>query len=145
MIPNTETISVNGSTVTLQRMHQDIGCGSLLIGEGVKIGFGVVIDLTADVILSGFVEIQDGVRIWTHRHHWRHSRGPRREIQKISASKLVIGEDVFIGTGAMLIGVEVIGDGAIIGAGAVVRIKAIAPYEVWEGNPAVFHGFRKAL
>ena len=46
-----------------------------------------------------------------------------------------IGNDVWIGTGALLIGGITVGNGAVIAAGAVVT-KDVAPYAVVAGNPA---------
>lgn len=47
----------------------------------------------------------------------------------------VVGNDVWLGTGAMVMPGVTIGDGAIIGAGAVVA-KDVAPFTVVAGNPA---------
>lgn len=46
-----------------------------------------------------------------------------------------IGNDVWIGAGAQLIGGVIVGNGAIIAAGAVVT-KNVAPYSIVAGNPA---------
>lgn len=46
-----------------------------------------------------------------------------------------IGNDVWIGDGAMILGVHVIGDGAIVAAGAVVT-KDVEPYTIVAGVPA---------
>ena len=51
--------------------------------------------------------------------------------------KTVIGHDVWIGEKAIIVGGVKIGNGAIVGAGAVVT-KDIPPYEVWGGTPAKF-------
>lgn len=48
--------------------------------------------------------------------------------------KIVIGNDVWIGTGAIILQNSVIGDGSIIGAYSVVR-GTVAPYSVVIGNP----------
>jgi acetyltransferase-like isoleucine patch superfamily enzyme len=48
---------------------------------------------------------------------------------------LVIGDDVWIGYGATVIGGLTIGTGAIVGTGSLVR-RDVAPYEVVAGNPA---------
>ena len=48
---------------------------------------------------------------------------------------LVVGDDVWIGTGALIVGGLTIGPGAIVGAGAVV-VRDVAPYTVVAGNPA---------
>lgn len=51
------------------------------------------------------------------------------------AFPVVIGNDVWIGTGAMLLEGVHVSDGAVIGAGAVVT-KDVPPYAVVAGNPA---------
>ena len=52
-----------------------------------------------------------------------------------SSKKTVIGNDVWIGEGAMIRGGVVIGDGAVIGMGSIV-VKNIPPYTIVAGNPA---------
>lgn len=52
-----------------------------------------------------------------------------------TGGKIVIGNDVWIGTGAILLDGIQIGDGAIIAAGAVVT-KDVAPYSIVAGVPA---------
>lgn len=47
----------------------------------------------------------------------------------------VIGNDVWIGTHALVKSGVTVGDGAVIGMGSVVT-KDVGPYEVWAGNPA---------
>lgn len=47
----------------------------------------------------------------------------------------IIGNDVWIGANSMIKGGITIGDGAVIGMGAVVT-KNVGPYEIWAGNPA---------
>lgn len=125
--------------IQISRMHPEIGHGELRAARpGItwKCGDGVKMDLTADVIVEDAVEISDDVRIFTHRHHWRDSRGDRKDIQTVTAHALYIGRDSFIGTAAMLVGVESIGEGAVIGAGAVVRARKVGAWEIWTGNPA---------
>ncbi len=51
--------------------------------------------------------------------------------------KTIIGTGVSIGTNATIIGGVHIGDGVLIGAGAVVT-KNIPQQEIWAGNPARF-------
>jgi FkbM family methyltransferase len=52
-----------------------------------------------------------------------------------------IGSDVWIGSKVLLVGSRQIGDGAIIGAGAVVS-RNVPPYAVAVGNPAVVKRYR---
>lgn len=49
--------------------------------------------------------------------------------------KTVVGNDVWIGQGAIIIGGVHLGDGCIIAAGSVVT-KDVPPCEIWGGNPA---------
>ena len=48
-----------------------------------------------------------------------------------------IGNDVWIGSRAIVLGGVHIADGAVIGGGSVVT-KDVGPYEIWAGNPAKF-------
>lgn len=52
-----------------------------------------------------------------------------------------IGNDVWIGAGAKILGGITIGDGCIIGAGAVVT-KSLPPYAIAKGVPAKITGYR---
>ena len=53
----------------------------------------------------------------------------------------IIGNDVWIGTGVMVLGGLTISDGAIIGAGTVVT-KDVPPYAVVLGNPGKIKRYR---
>ncbi len=55
----------------------------------------------------------------------------------ISKGPIVVGNDVWIGTRAIILSGVKIGDGAIIGAGAVVT-KDVQPYEIVAGVPAKY-------
>ncbi len=54
---------------------------------------------------------------------------------------VVIGNDVWLGHQTLVLSGVTIGDGAIIGAGSVVR-HDIPPYAIVAGNPARVAGFR---
>ncbi|HEC87733.1 MAG TPA: CatB-related O-acetyltransferase [Thermoplasmata archaeon] len=53
----------------------------------------------------------------------------------ISKGPIIVGNDVWIGTRAIILSGVKIGDGAIVGAGAVVT-KDVQPYEIVAGVPA---------
>lgn len=126
------------------RRHPEVGQGNVIAmhPERVKVGGLVTFDLTSDVTLEDWVEISDGVQIFTHKHHWRHSRGLRAQIQRVTPHPLRICEDAFIGVSAIILGgVHAIGRGAVVGAGSVVT-KLVGPYEIVAGNPARMIGMR---
>jgi acetyltransferase-like isoleucine patch superfamily enzyme len=130
----------------ITQYHAKIGKGKLNIlpsetGKKGRIAPTVTVDLTGSVTVSEEVEIASGVWIFTHKHLWHGSRDLRRRMQKIEKKNLFIGRDVFIGVNAIILCVEHIGDGAIIGAGSVVT-KDVPAYEIWAGNPAVKIGER---
>ena len=53
----------------------------------------------------------------------------------VSKGDVVIGHDVWIGTGALILSGVRIGEGAVIAAGSVV-VKDVEPYAIAAGNPA---------
>lgn len=58
-----------------------------------------------------------------------------QEFDKRRAQRVVIGHDVWIGRAAIVLPGRSIGNGAIVGAGAIVT-KDVAPYTIVAGNPA---------
>jgi acetyltransferase-like isoleucine patch superfamily enzyme len=121
----------------ITRNHPEIGAGQIIVKNPhlVKIGGLVTFDLTANIHLGDHVEISTGAMLFTHRHQWWHSRESRRDCQIVTAHDLLIKEDVFIGVNAIVLGIHSIGEGAVIGAGAVVT-HDVPAFEIWAGNPA---------
>lgn len=75
-----------------------------------------------------------------HKHDLLYSTYPfadRRVKRQIKPkSRIDIGNDVWIGQDAMILGGVKVGDGAIVGAASVVT-KNVPPYAIVAGNPAV--------
>jgi serine O-acetyltransferase len=97
------------------------------IGEGVVLGYGgmgVVIHTAARIGRNSFIGQQ--VTIGSKASFF--SDEPQADVP-------VIGEDVFIGAGAKVLGGITIGDGAVVGANAVV-IQDVPGCGVVAGNPA---------
>lgn len=69
-------------------------------------------------------------------HRWNNPTVPIQFSGRPEQSQTVIGRDVWIGTRATLLRGITIGDGAIIGAGAVVT-KDVPSREIWAGVPAI--------
>ena len=109
-----------------------------------------VIGKTGQVIVRKYCSIADGVTAVLVGHHpewvttypfsdpsmvstWPEARGIQG--QPNFYGDIVIGNDVWIGQNAMLMGGITIGDGAIIAAGSVVT-KNVEPYWIVGGTPA---------
>lgn len=91
-------------------------------------------------VVRGMVTLGDGVRIGAHASvlGFNHnSEDVTRPIwqQGVSAKGIVIGDDVWIGSGAIVLDGVMIGSHCIIAAGAVVT-KDVPEYAIVGGNPA---------
>jgi acetyltransferase-like isoleucine patch superfamily enzyme len=62
-------------------------------------------------------------------------RSPAIALVGPASGRVNIGANVWIGAQAAVVGSVTVGDGAIIGAAAIVR-QDVPPYTVWAGNPA---------
>ena len=72
-----------------------------------------------------------------HKHYMEIiTNGHPIEIDTINSAPIIIGDDVWIGFNAIVLKGVTIGNGAIIGAGAVVT-KNVEPNSIMAGNPAV--------
>lgn len=103
-------------------VHADVGKFCSIAGE-VKVGMGTH---TLDKLSTSpiFTEKHNGTK-----HSWVESSAvnPFRRV--------TVGNDVWMGVRAMIMGGVTIGDGAVIGAGAIVT-KDVPPYAVVAGVPA---------
>lgn len=99
------------------------------------------------LVIGKFCQIAHGVQFITASANHRHDGfssfpfaifdgfGPDRPSMPPPGRDTVIGNDVWLGTGAMVLPGTRIGDGVIVGAGAVVG-GSVPPYSVVAGNPA---------
>ena len=113
----------------------------VVIGDDVDIGMRVKVDCSGGLEVGDRTMISNDVVILTHVHgaDGLNPHGPAR------FKKLVIGRDVWIAVNAVILPqVTVIGDGAVIGAGAVVT-KDVPAWTIVGGNPARLLGKRKPL
>jgi acetyltransferase-like isoleucine patch superfamily enzyme len=107
----------------------EVGSGGLQIADDVQINRDVYLDMTGGLVIGRGTLISEGVVIYTHDH----GRDPRSV--PVPWPK-VIGENVWIGARALILpGCGTIGDGVIIGAGAVVT-RDVPAGAVMAGNPA---------
>jgi acetyltransferase-like isoleucine patch superfamily enzyme len=90
-------------------------------------------------VVRGQVTLGDGVRIGAHSSllGFNHSFEPDRPVyqQPVTSRGIVVGDDVWIGSHAVVVDGVSIGEHSVIGAGAVVT-RDVPPYSVVAGNPA---------
>lgn len=105
----------------IDRSH---GGGKLTLHPSAIVARRVSIDTSDDVTIEAGAQVHEDVLILTHEHE------PMRR------SPLRVGAGARIGARAIILAsVHEIGDGAVVGAGAVVTHDVPAG-EVWVGNPA---------
>lgn len=105
----------------------------LEVGDFVFIGAGTEIDVEQAVTIGAHTLISPGVFITDHVHN--KARGRRLDEQGSRATSVSIGVDVWLGARSIILPGVTIGDGAIVGAGAVVT-KDVATYAIVAGVPA---------
>jgi acetyltransferase-like isoleucine patch superfamily enzyme len=113
----------------------------LRIGCEVEVREMVIIDYSGGLEIGDWVTISSGAKIYTHNHSvWKKDQLWMK--QPVVFTPLIIGSDVWIGAGAIVLpGVKRIGEGSIIGAGSVVT-REVPDYAVVAGNPARILGYR---
>lgn len=111
------------------------------IGYNVFINRGVNITAREDVFIGDNTLIGPGVVINSGMHHYEDPNILIRD-QGHRTQPIHIGNDVWIGAKSVILPGVCIGDGSIIGAGAIVT-KSIPPYSVAVGVPAKVIKFRK--
>ena len=118
-----------------------------LRGLGVKIGEACLFYAPAQspvdvqypwmITIGDHVRIAAGVKILTHDYAWSVIKRMKAHEGEIlgACGHVVIGDNVFVGRGAVITRNVTIGDNVIIGAGSVVT-KDCQPNSVYAGNPA---------
>lgn len=120
------TYGVTSETVLLFRQDDNVSIGSFCsIADGVRI---IASGEHASWLVSSFpfhaFFLDNGVEVDTHTH-----------------GAVVVGNDVWIGSGSLILSGVSIGDGAIVGAGSVVT-RDVPPYSVVYGVPSKIHRYR---
>lgn len=117
-----------------------ISGAQLRIGDRVGVNNNCEIDYSGGLTIEDDVWISQDVLIETHAHVIT-SRA-LKSAQPIVTQPLVIGRDAWIGAKAVILpGVSRIGEGALVGAGAVVT-KPVADWAIVAGVPAKVIGQR---
>ena len=107
----------------------------LEIGNNVSIGRSTMIAIKDHLIIGNDTEISPFVFICDQSHGIE--PGKLITNQKSQIEKVIIGNDVWIGTGAVVLKGVRIGNGSVVGANSVVN-KDIPENEIWAGNPVKY-------
>jgi virginiamycin A acetyltransferase len=164
------SVSDYGAVDPTARISDSSLCGSVAVGRraildncqvtgNAKVSVGaysilsgpirIVADLES-VSIGKFCSLAPDVAIWESMHNMRRAStffmlrevfGEHCSSDIISHGAIRIGNDVWIGTKAVVLSGVEIGDGAVIGAGAVVT-KDVPPYCIAVGLPATVVGQR---
>ena len=117
--------------------HHTVFYKGMKVQLGDRVQFGAYNEIACDLIVGNQVLMGSNVLFVGRNDHTFHTpgvsvwKGPRGENKPV-----VIEDDVWIGSGAIILSGVTIGKGAIVAAGAVVT-HDIPPCEIWGGNPAV--------
>ena len=115
--------------VSLERGVRVTEKGGVTVGENTNINTGVVLDGRGGLRIGSRVNISPEALILTAEHD---SRSP--DFAGVR-SPVVIGDRVWIAARAMVLPGSRVGEGAVVGAGAVVRGE-VEPWSIVAGNPA---------
>jgi acetyltransferase-like isoleucine patch superfamily enzyme len=107
----------------------------LKLGESVFLGRGVEFDVIQAVSIGPHTVIAPRCFVTDHNHGI--AADLRIDQQPCLAAPIIIGGDVWLGTGVVVLPGVTIGDGAVIGANSVVT-KDVPPMTVAAGSPAKF-------
>lgn len=113
--------------------------GGICIGSGS--GLGVNCSVHGPLKIGDNVMMGPNVTILTHTHNIERTDIPMGQ-QGMRVAEVVIGNDVWIGMRVIIMPGVKVGDGAVIGAGAVVT-KDVPAFAVVGGVPARIIKFRK--
>lgn len=110
----------------------------LNIGKGSVIGNGAILDARAGITIGNNVVLASNVSIWTLQHDYR---DPEFRCLPEHYGPVTINDRAWIGPNVVILHDVVIGEGAVVAAGAVVT-KDVPPFTLVGGVPAKAIGKR---
>jgi maltose O-acetyltransferase len=110
---------------------------NIFIGQDVYVGPHVLMlaDKGAEIHIGNNVMLGPQVKLIANDHRFDDLTRPIKHSGYGERTGIQVGNDVWIGTGAIILKGIGIGDGSVIGAGSVVT-RDVGSCEVWAGNPA---------
>ncbi len=114
------------------------GNGHIVIGDRCSINVGVIIDANfySRIVLGNNVMVGPYAVIIASSHNYNRCDIPIHD-QGHKAGQIIIKDDVWIGAHAVILPDVIVGEGVVIGAGAVVS-HDVEPFTVVGGVPAHF-------
>lgn len=132
----------NSVGITNPVMIECIGNGRIIIGDNSGLT-SAVLSSRSLIKIGENVKIGGNVRIFDHDFHslnYLNRRSGKKDFVSVKTSEIIIEDDVFIGTNAIILKGVHIGARSIIAAGSVVTIKSIPVDSIIAGNPAEIIG-----
>jgi len=124
--------------------REAFGDGTIVIGDDVYIGDDCILSCAERVEIGARTLLGHGVQIFDNNSHPTEAAGRARDWhaimnggarEQIDSAPVLIGEDVWLGFGSIVLKGVTIGDAATVGAGSVVT-RDVAPGATVVGNPA---------
>lgn len=103
--------------------------GCLEIGEGVFVNSYTSFNARVRISIGSGTLIGEGVRFYDHDHRFRDTQEAVSRSGFITAP-IVIGNDVWLGSNAIILRGVTVGEGAVVAAGAVVS-RNVPPYHLY--------------
>lgn len=116
------------------------GSEKIELGPSVYLGYRTLLFGHAGIRIGENTLIANDVQLICGSHIFSDPKVPIRQ-QGADERPIVVGDDVWIAASAIVLGGVTVGDGAVVGAGAVVT-KDIPPYSIAMGVPAQVVGQR---
>lgn len=131
-IGESTTIKVSGSLTK-------IGLG-FWMGDYSAMGNDCFVGAAGGIRIGDYVAIGQNVRFHSENHEF-HDKNKRISEQGVTNKGIVIGNDVWIGAGAVFLDGVHVGDGCVVGANTLVN-RDIPDYSIAVGNPVKIVGKR---
>lgn len=131
LLSNLVGYEVDEFTKVAPPFHCDLGF-NIILGKNVLINYDCVLQDCCTITIGDNSLIGPGVKIVTASHPYE---AEKRRDWSVTCSPITIGEDVWIGAGAVILPGVTVGARSIIGAGSVVT-KDVPPDAIVAGNPA---------
>lgn len=144
LIENKGYIEIGDNVTFVGRNNLIVGFGvvgveraELIIGSNVTVGYQCEINVGCRVSIGKNVRIATGVKIFDNNSHPVDSMRRREKLAMTldDVGPVVIEDDAWIATNAMILKRVVIGKGAVVAAGAIVT-RDVPSHTVVAGNPA---------